>query len=203
MFAEISQNFSRFIGGVPFENLVYFAWGSYIALFIICLLCFLLSPKIRTCPRRPFLYLTNAYSGVNLALFLIKFDLGQAAFITAAFWTCGYLLYGLLCLVKAPEKRERAKEPAVYIQSLPVQPPAPAPKSFVPAAKNNVRLDHAASIADKLLLKTLGKSDRQEVERMKSTFSMLQLKGELSPAEGEILNDSFNALLKLMAKYNM
>lgn len=205
MFAKIYENFSDFIRGISFDTLVYMVWGSYLALFIIVFLSCALSRKIRECSRRPFLCLTNAYSGVNFAVFLINYDIGQAAFVTAVFWTCGYLLYGITCALKTPQKLERAAEPVQLIQALPDRQTAVQSQSYsqVPAAKNNVRLDHAMSITEKLLLKTLGKSDRQEVERMRSTFSMLQLKGVLSPAEGEILNDNFNALLKLMAKYNV
>ena len=59
------------------------------------------------------------------------------------------------------------------------------------------------SVIDKLLLKNIGKGDRQELEKLKNTLTVLQMKGTLSPTESDILNDNFNALLKLMAKYNV
>ena len=58
-------------------------------------------------------------------------------------------------------------------------------------------------VTDKLLSKNLSKSDRQELEKLKNTLAVLQIKGTLTPTEAEILNDNFNALLKLMAKYNV
>ena len=73
----------------------------------------------------------------------------------------------------------------------------------VPAAKSTVRLDHAVTVTDNLLRKNLGKGDRQELEKLKNTLVVLQMKGTLTPAESDILNDNFNALLKLMAKYNI
>ena len=73
----------------------------------------------------------------------------------------------------------------------------------MPVAKNNVRLEHAISVTDRLLQKNLGKGDRQELEKLKNTLAVLQMKGALSPAESEILNENFNALLKLMAKYDV
>jgi hypothetical protein len=73
----------------------------------------------------------------------------------------------------------------------------------VPAATADVRLDHALSITDRLLAKTLTKGDRGEVEKIRSYLSVLSIKGTLSPEEGEALNESFNTLLKLMAKYNL
>ena len=59
------------------------------------------------------------------------------------------------------------------------------------------------AVTDKLLTKNLSKSDRQELEKLKNTLAVLQIKGTLTPTEAEILNDNFNALLKLMAKYNV
>ncbi|MCD7729585.1 MAG: hypothetical protein LUI60_06715 [Clostridia bacterium] len=69
--------------------------------------------------------------------------------------------------------------------------------------KSNVRLDHAVSVTDKLLAKELGRGDRQEAERIKTFLSLMQIKPELSPEENDRLNDNFNTLLKLMAKYNV
>ena len=90
---------------------------------------------------------------------------------------------------------------------MPAVLPQPAAKSLVPvtapAAQSVVRLDHALSIADKLLLKTLGRGDRQELEKIKTSLTVLKVKGELTPQDGEALNEMFNALLKLMAKYDL
>ena len=40
-------------------------------------------------------------------------------------------------------------------------------------------------------------------EKMKTALTVLKVKGVLSPEEGEALNEMFNALLKLMAKYDL
>lgn len=83
------------------------------------------------------------------------------------------------------------------------EPKSEPPRQIAPAAKNSVRLEHAIAVTDKLLLKNLSKADRSELEKLKNTLAVLKIKGTLNPAESEILNDNFNALLKLMAKYNM
>ncbi len=69
--------------------------------------------------------------------------------------------------------------------------------------KSGVRLEHAIKVTEKLLGMDLGNSDRQELEKLKNTLEVLRIKGVLTPAESEILNESFNMLLKLMAKYEV
>jgi hypothetical protein len=110
-------------------------------------------------------------------------------------------MYGALCLFDRPKQKQ--PETKVVYSALPPANFSPDAPVNIPAAKSSVRLEHALSIADKLLLKNLAKGDRQELERMKTTLSILQIKGALTPQEGGILNDNFNALLKLMAKYNL
>jgi len=92
------------------------------------------------------------------------------------------------------------------LSSMPVSPAMPSkperPETTV-SAKTNVRLEHAVSVTEKLLGKNLGKTDRMELEKLKNTLSVLQLKGTLTPAESDMLNENFNMLLKLMAKYNV
>ena len=66
-----------------------------------------------------------------------------------------------------------------------------------------MRLEHAVTVTDKLLAKNLGKGDRQELEKLKNTLAVLRVKGTLTPSEAEILNENFNTLLKLMAKYDV
>lgn len=210
MLTSIISYAENFFGQIKFDYLVFAVWASFAALFLITLVATLLSRKIRVAKKRPFLCLVNAYSGVNLALFLIKYELSQSVFFTAVFWVIGYMLYGLLCAVTKPASTSAPRPQTAVLQ--PVLQAAPAPASVsahtvvipeVPAAKNNVRLDHALSLTDKLLTKNLGKSDRQDLERLKNTLAVMQIKGALSPAETDILNDNFNALLKLMAKYNL
>ena len=58
-------------------------------------------------------------------------------------------------------------------------------------------------LAQKLLEKELGRGDRQEAEKILSSLRFMQAKGELTPEDNESLNENFNALLKLMAKYSV
>ncbi|MDE7076763.1 MAG: hypothetical protein K2O62_05530, partial [Clostridia bacterium] len=116
--------------------------------------------------------------------------------------------YGALSLFKARKKRAPAAEgtpvqAAVIASGRQVRQPQSAPVTDAPAAQSGVRLEHALSIADKLLLKNLGRGDRQELEKIKIALTVLKVKGVLSPQEGESLNEMFNALLKLMAKYDL
>lgn len=208
MFSDLIDKLYNFIDGIPFDGLVWYVWGSYAAIFVSVFVLTLASRRFKAVSKRPFLCLTNAYAGVNLALYLSECGLAQSVMITALFWTAGYILFGLLCAVSRqpkPEKREVAAGGTV-VTGLPVQiqaaPPKPV-KQDIPAAKNNVRLEHAASVTEKLLAKSLGKTDRQELEKLKNTLAVLRIKGTLSPAESEILNENFNTLLKLMAKYNV
>ena len=205
MFTSLLKNAEAFFSQINFGFLVYVVWGSFAALFVITLAANILFSKIRAAKKNSFLCLVNAYSGVNLALFITEYDISPSIFVTAVFWVAGYLLYGLLCMISKPAKQTSTRTPAAVVQPV-LQPAAAAAKQpalDIPAARNNVRLDHALSITDKLLTKNLGKSDRQELERLKNTLSVMQIKGILTPAEMDVLNDNFNALLKLMAKYNV
>lgn len=187
---------------MPFDFYVWLVWGSYLAIFVTVLFLTLFSSKVKIASKRPFLSLTNAYTGVNLAVFLMKCELNLSITVAVLFWVAGYILYGALCLFsKNPQKLPAAtRQPA--LTALPAVQPKTV-RSDVPAAKNNVRLEHAVSITDKLLSKNLGRGDRQELEKLKNTLAVLQIKGTLSPAETDILNENFNALLKMMAKYNV
>lgn len=208
MFSDFANKLYSFVSGIQFDRLVWYVWGSYAGIFILVLILTLASRRFRAASKRPFLCLTNAYAGVNLALYLSVCELAQSVMITALFWVAGYILFGALCAlskISKPKKNEEAVGGTV-VTSLPVQIQAPPPKPVkqdIPAAKNNVRLEHAASVTEKLLSKNLGKTDRQELEKLKNTLAVLRIKGTLSPAESEILNENFNTLLKLMAKYNV
>lgn len=202
MFIEIIGKINSFVAKISFDTLVWIVWGSYVGIFVISLLVSLISPRARSAEKRPFLALTNAYSGVNLAIFLLKCPLAPSIIITIAFWVAGYLLYGILCFcsVKRKAKNEVEDRAPIPVQTVYTSPARPV--NTPPAAKNSVKLEHAVSVTDSLLAKNLAKSDRQELEKLKNTLAILQIKGSLTPAETDILNDNFNALLKLMAKYN-
>ena len=206
MLSEFANKIYALVAKIPFDALVWTVWGSFAAIFLISFILSLKLRKVKQLSKRPFLCLTNAYAAVNLALFLLKCEFAQSVLITALFWVIGYLLYGALCAVSKTSAKIRQVEAPAIAAALPqVAAPAP-PKAQHPevhAAKNSVRLEHAVSVTDKLLSKNLGKSDRQELEKLKNTLAVLQIKGSLSPAESDILNDNFNTLLKLMAKYNV
>lgn len=202
MLAVFSDKFTAWVSQIPFDFFVWFTWGSYLAIFLTALGLTLFSRKIKSASKRPFLSLTNAYTGVNLAMFLFKCELNQSIIVAVLFWVAGYIMYGALCLASKNTKKIPSAVHAPALTSLPVVQPK-AVRADVPAAKNNVRLEHAVSVTDKLLSKNLGKGDRQELEKLKNTLAVLQIKGTLSPAETDILNENFNALLKMMAKYNV
>ena len=196
------DKFTSYISKIPFDFFVWFTWGSYLAIFLTALFLTIFSRKARAASKRPFLSLTNAYTGVNLAIFLFKCELNRSIIVAVLFWVAGYILYGVLCLASKNYKRLPVPVPTPALTTLPAVHQK-AVRADMPAAKNNVRLEHAQAITEKLLSKNLGKGDRQELEKLKNTLSVLQIKGTLSPAETDILNENFNALLKLMAKYNV
>ena len=206
MFSDFANNFYATVAKIPFDWLVWFTWGSYAFIFIIALGITIISPKAKAASKTPFLSLTNAYTAVNLALYLLKCELAQSILVTALFWVVGYVLYGVLCFFSTGKRKDKTPSSGTVITNLPASP-APAPsksvRAEVPAAKNSVRLEHAVTVTEKLLTKNLGKSDRQEVEKIKNTLAILRIKGTLSTTEAEILNENFNTLLKLMAKYNV
>ncbi|MDE7330443.1 MAG: hypothetical protein K2N30_05105 [Clostridia bacterium] len=148
-----------------------------------------------------------------MALFLMKKELSEAIIIAVLFWIAGYLLYGVLCAftarVKPEEVNAAVRRTVVADVAAPVSTAKavgggiPAQPQNAPAVKTSVRLEHAVAVTDKLLSKNLSKTDRQELEKLKNTLAVLQIKGTLTPTEAEILNENFNALLKLMAKYNV
>ena len=191
------------IASVPFDTVIWIIWGSFAGIFVLTFIMCLALPRMRAAQKRPFLCLVNAYAAVTLAAYLTAVELPQAILATAMFWCAGYLFYGLLCLITKPLIVRQTTVSQVALTSAPVPPPQNINNAPVPAVKNSVRLEHAMSVTDKLLGKNLGKGDRQELEKLKNTLTVLQMKGTLSPTESDILNDNFNALLKLMAKYNV
>jgi len=201
MFTDYINKIYSSLASVKLDTLMWIIFGSFAALFLITLVLCFVSLKIKQASKRPFLCLANAYSAVVLAAFLTADELPPSVLAAAIFWVAGYLAYGVLCFFSAPTAAKSAA--TVTLSTMPVQPPAISARPDMPAAKSSVRLEHAISVTDKLLLKNLGKGDRQELEKLKGTLSVLQTKGTLSPLESDILNDNFNALLKLMAKYNI
>lgn len=204
------KSFYAWFDNLPFDSLIYFIWGSYLAIFLIALVASISSKKFKATSKKPFLCLTNAYAAVTLAAFMLQCSLAQSITATVTFWVVGYVLYGALCAFTKQHVNRKTKivQTAVTETPIPVQPvramrtDAQA-QAQIPAAKNGVRLEHAVAVTDKLLTKNLAKTDRQELEKLKNTLAVLKIKGSLNPTEADILNDNFNALLKLMAKYNV
>ena len=201
MFSKYLDKIVSSVSSISFDTLMLIIWGSFAGIFAVSLIACIIKPAFRTASKRPYLCLVNAYTAVTLAAFLMKNELPQALIAAALFWVAGYLTYGVLCFFTKPEKEEPVSQ--IALSSLPVVQPVKTVRAEVTPAKSSVRLEHAISVTDKLLGKNLGKSDRQELEKLKNTLAVLQMKGTLSPTEADILNDNFNALLKLMAKYNV
>ena len=201
--SQLFNQFTSFIAGVPFNTLLLADACAFGGIFLVTLLGCVLSKKIRYADKRAFFHLLNAFSAITLALFCTRYAAPQSIAAAAIFWCVGYLLYGLLSVLskRAAKAAEYAPQSAsVTLSQAAVKAPVPV---TAPAAQSVVRLDHALNVADKLLLKTLGRGDRQEIEKIKTALTVLKVKGELTPKDGETLNDMFNALLKLMAKYDI
>lgn len=212
MFNTFSENLFAQIEKIPFDYIIIATFASFGAIYLICLALTLKNARFKALSKRPFLCLANAYTAVTFGFFLINHDIAQSVFVAVIFWIAAYILYGTLCLASVRRAKrtvyEQRQIPSAVPQSIPRQPPVQAkpqrpPRADIPAVRNNVRLEHAVSVTDRLLEKNLGKSDRQELEKLKNTLAVLQIKGTLSAGEAEILNENFNTLLKLMAKYNM
>lgn len=176
---------------------------AFVFIFIVALFTCAFSVKARRLKKRPFLYLVDLFTAITLTVFLSKYNLAQAVAAAAIFRCIGIICYGVLRLFK-PKEEFTSEAEGVGLQSTSVRSPIPEPTPVaVPAVQSGVRLDHALSIADKLLVKNLGRGDRQELEKIKTALTVLKVKGTLSAQEGENLNETFNTLLKLMAKYDL
>ncbi len=201
-------NISEFIDAVngaikdlPFDLAILLLAASYGAVFVVALVFCAATRRVRAADKRPFLHFTNLYTALIFAVITASSGAERAVVPCALFWAAGYLLYGALCLFGQSEKNGR-ESAAEYAVSMPN--PAPQKREFrpeAPAAKTNVRLEHAINITDRLLNRETGRSDRIELEKIKSTLTFLSGKAALTVQESDILNDNFNALLKLMARY--
>ena len=202
MFIEFIAKINSFIAQIPFDALVWTVWSSFAAIFVISLILTVFSQRAKSAEKKPFLALTNAYAGVNLAVFLLKCPLAPSIIVAVAFWVIGYIFYGILCFCSVKRVKNKAVKCSAPLPVQPVYTPPTRPANTPPAANNSIKLEHAVSVTDNLLTKNLAKSDRQELEKLKNILAVLQFKGTLTPEESDVLNENFNALLKLMAKYN-
>jgi Ca2+/Na+ antiporter len=201
------NNFVEWVKGVylsiaelGFEYLVLITFCALGAVFVATLIACAVSVKVRYADKKPFFYLVNAFTALALSMFTVDLQLENAVGLACIYWFVGYVLYGIICAVARSTKPVEA-QPATFV-NVPIGG-VKEMRGNVPAVKSSVRLEHAISITEKLLAKPLAKGDRQELEKMKTTLTILKVKENLSPQEGEILNDNFNVLLKLMARYNL
>lgn len=203
MFTENINKIYNGLASVKFDTLMWILFSAFLAVTAVVIIANFLSPKVRISSKRPYLSFVNAYTALVLASFLTANPLAQSALAAVLFWCIGYFLYGVICFF-SKSKKPVGVQSTVAVSAMPtVLPPKEVRRPDVPAAKSSVRLEHAISVTENLLRKNLGKGDRQELEKLKNTLAVLQMKGTLTPSESDILNDNFNALLKLMAKYNV
>ncbi len=205
---EFFKNILDQFGGANFALLALIDLSAFGFVVLAALFACIISKKMRAHDKRAFMWVVNAFAAVTLAVFLTEFTLDKSIAAAAAVWFVGFFVYGILLLfkVKRADKAAAAQTPVSNVPVMQSRQPRPAQAQQVapqPAVNSVVRLEHALSIADKLLLKNLGRGDRQELEKIKTALTVLKVKGVLSAQEGEALNDMFNALLKLMAKYDL
>lgn len=203
-FKSVLNQFS----GANFALLAIIDLSAFGVVVLAAILGCIFSNKLRAHDKRAFMWVVNAFAAVTLAVFLCKFTLAKSVAAALAVWLVGFIAYGVLKVIKVKgnDSVNTVQPPVSNVSVMPTRPARPAqPAQSVPqpAVNTGVRLEHALSIADKLLMKNLGRGDRQELEKIKTALTVLKVKGVLSAQEGEALNDMFNALLKLMAKYDL
>lgn len=197
-FNNVFEEFAR----ADFALLFLIDVGAFAFISVVAVFACIFSQRVRSTNKRPFLYLVDLFTALTLIVFLIRYTLPQAVAAVAVFRCIGIVIYGILRLFK-PKERVIFEASGDSIQSTVHSPMAERPPASLPMVQPGVRLDHALSIADKLLVKNLGRGDRQELEKIKTSLTILKVKGTLTPQEGESLNETFNTLLKLMAKYDL
>lgn len=203
-FKSVLDQFS----GANFALLAIIDLSAFGVVVLAAILGCIFSNKLRAHDKRAFMWVVNAFAAVTLVVFLCEFTLAKSVAAAVAVWLVGFIAYGVLKVIKVKgnDSVNTVQPPVSNVSVMPTRPARPAqPAQSVPqpAVNTGVRLEHALSIADKLLMKNLGRGDRQELEKIKTALTVLKVKGVLSAQEGEALNDMFNALLKLMAKYDL
>lgn len=205
---EFFKSLLNQLSGANFALLALIDLSAFGVVALAALFGCIFSKRLRGCDKRAFMWVVNAFAAVTLAVFLCEFSLEKSVAAAVAVWLAGFILYGVLRLfkVRGADVRESVQPPVSNVSVMQPRPPKSVQTVQAvprPAVNSGVRLEHALSIADKLLMKNLGRGDRQELEKIKTALTVLKVKGVLSAQEGEALNDMFNALLKLMAKYDL
>ncbi len=133
----------------------------------------------------------------------LEFTIYISSLISFILACVGGLVYLYLILFKAKSNSSRSQRGGdIHVQAL-SPPPPNAVRGEGQAVPADVRLEHAVSIIDKLLLLNVSRVDRGTLNSMKATFLLYRQKGTLTAEENKVLNDSLNALLKLMSKYKV
>ena len=91
MFSDFFDKVYNYLGNIPFDTLIALIWGSYLAIFVAAFIANMCSGKIKAASKRPFLWLTNAYTAVTLAAFLLKCELASSLTASLIFWVIGYI----------------------------------------------------------------------------------------------------------------
>lgn len=184
------------LASVQFGRLVVISLCAYGGCMLVFAVICALQPRLRASDKRPVFCFVNAFSALFFALLLIELTVAHALFYAVLFWLAGYLYYGALCAFTrpVPPRRQAAR-------SLPQTVRRRAAARSLPAANAPARLEHALAITDKLLAGQLSRADRQELERIKTSLTVLEVKGEHSHQESEVINSQFASLIKLMSKY--
>lgn len=199
MFTEFFNDVYKMIASLSLETLLCVCWGAFAFIFLLTLVLTLWNAGVRAADKRPYAAAVNVFAALTFAFSLMWEELAFSVLLAAAFWCVGYISYGVIVLAS---RRAVNKRPPVPMPQQP-QPPSNMLRPEITPAKTNVRTEHAVGLAQKLLEKELGRGDRQEAEKILSSLRFMQAKGELTPEDNESLNENFNALLKLMAKYSV
>ncbi|MGN1104785.1 MAG: hypothetical protein ACI4QI_07950 [Candidatus Coproplasma sp.] len=197
-FDRVFEEFAK----VDFTLLFLIDMGAFAFVSLVAIAACAFSQRVRGLRKRPYIYLVDMFAAITLVVFLTRYTLTQSVAVAAIFRCVGVVIYGILRLFK-PREKMTYETGGVSIQSTPRSAMPERPPESIPAVQSGVRLDHALSITDKLLVKNLGRGDRQELEKIKTALTILKVKGTLTAQEGENLNETFNTLLKLMAKYDL
>lgn len=197
MLNEVIEKIFTFFGTMPLETILIIILSTFGGLSVLVLALTLSVGAVKRANKRPYLSLVNAFTALTLAAILLEYEIETAILFGVSLWFVGFLFYGILSAL-TPNSTPKVYAPApVQINKI------VRSNEDMSAPIPNVRLDHALAVSEKLLTKNLSRGDRMEVEKINFSLNTLSKKGEFTLDDGKILNDGFNALIKLMARYNL
>jgi hypothetical protein len=202
-FLQLFESAYDCLGNISQNNLLLILTCAFAIIFLVVLAFCAFSTRVRLADKTPFLHLSNAFSALALGCMLCEGSVKDALFFACIIKCSGYIMYAILNIFNRFCRVQQKNNNGSFVIQKTCQPYAPPTPISVQPLNTQVKLEHAISMADKLLNKNASRTDVQELERIKQTFMVLKIKEKISPAEGEILNDSFNALIKLAAKYDL